>query len=130
MIELDGSSLTLEAIDRIARGESVTLGAEARVRVAAARAVVDARVASGEPSYGINTGFVALARAGLRPVTLAPKEGLALINGTQASTAMLALAVLAATRLARAADIAAAMSIDALRGSLHPFEPRVQAARP
>jgi histidine ammonia-lyase len=43
---------------------------------------------------------------------------------------VLALAVLAAGRLARVADIAAAMSIDALRGSLHPFEPRVQAARP
>ena len=72
----------------------------------------------------------ALARAGLRPVTLAPKEGLALINGTQASTAVLALAVLAAARLARAADIAAAMSVDALRGSIHPFEARIHAARP
>ena len=43
---------------------------------------------------------------------------------------MLALAVLAAERLARAADIAAAMSVDALRGSFHPFEARIHAARP
>jgi len=75
-------------------------------------------------------GAEALARAGLRPVALAPKEGLALINGTQASTAVLGLAVLAATRLVRAADIAAALSIDTLRGSIHPFEPRIHAARP
>src|SRR5438132_5129 len=72
----------------------------------------------------------ALKRAGVRPVALAPKEGLALINGTQASAAVLALAVIGAGRLARAADIAAAMSVDALRGSIHPFEPRVHAARP
>jgi len=66
----------------------------------------------------------------LPPVTLAAKEGLALINGTQASAAVLALAVLDAARLARAADIAAAMSVDALRGSAHPFEARIHAARP
>jgi histidine ammonia-lyase len=76
------------------------------------------------------SGAVALERAGLRPVTLAAKEGLALINGTQASAATLALAVLAATRLAHAADIAAALSVDALRGSVHPFEARLHAVRP
>jgi histidine ammonia-lyase len=75
-------------------------------------------------------GDGAEARAGLRPITLAPKEGLALINGTQASAAVLALAVVAASRLARVADIAAAMSVDALRGSIHPFEARIHAARP
>lgn len=63
-------------------------------------------------------------------VTLGPKEGLALINGTQASAGVLALAVLAAARLARAADIAAAMSIDGLRGSARPFDARIHAARP
>ena len=66
----------------------------------------------------------------LTPVTLAPKEGLALINGTQASTAVLALAVIDATRLATVADIAAAMSVDALRGSFHPFEARLHTPRP
>ena len=63
-------------------------------------------------------------------MTLRPKEGLALINGTQPSTAVLGLAVAGAERLARAADIAAALSIDALRGSARPFDPRIHAARP
>jgi len=72
----------------------------------------------------------ALEAAGLTPITLGPKEGLALINGTQASTAVLALALADAEQLARAADIAAALSIDALRGSIHPFEARIHAARP
>src|SRR2546425_6534707 len=75
-------------------------------------------------------GAEALARAGLKPVTLGPKEGLALINGTQPSTAVLALALAGAEQLARAADIAAALSIDALRGSIHPFEARIHEARP
>jgi histidine ammonia-lyase len=71
-----------------------------------------------------------LSAKGLTPVRLQAKEGLALINGTQASTAVLALAVLDAARLARAADLACAMSIDALRGSIHPFESRIHEARP
>jgi histidine ammonia-lyase len=75
-------------------------------------------------------GRAALARGGLAPIELGPKEGLALINGTQASAAVAALAVLGAARLARAADIAAALSIDGLRGSYHPFEARLHAPRP
>lgn len=71
----------------------------------------------------------ALQRAGIEPVTLAPKEGLALINGTQASTALLGLTLAGALRLARTADIAAALSIDALRGSATPFDARIHAAR-
>jgi histidine ammonia-lyase len=66
----------------------------------------------------------------LQAITLAAKEGLALINGTQASTAVLALAVIDAGRLATVADIAAAMSVDALRGSFHPFEARLHVSRP
>jgi histidine ammonia-lyase len=76
------------------------------------------------------TGAAALKRTGIEPVVLAPKEGLALINGTQASTALLGLALAGALRLARAADIAAALSIDALHGSTRPFDPRIHAARP
>jgi histidine ammonia-lyase len=76
------------------------------------------------------SGAEALKRAGLQPVRLGAKEGLALINGTQPSTAVLALALAAADQVARAADIAAAMSIDALRGSIHPFEARIHDARP
>ncbi len=75
-------------------------------------------------------GAEALQAAGLRPVTLGAKEGLALINGTQFSTAGLALALAGAEQLSRAADVAAALSIDALMGSLHPFEPRMHAPRP
>jgi histidine ammonia-lyase len=71
----------------------------------------------------------ALDAAGLAPVRPAAKEGLALVNGTQASTAVLALAVADAARLARAADIVAAMTIDALRGSIAPFDARIHAAR-
>jgi len=75
-------------------------------------------------------GRIALERAGLEAVALAPKEGLALINGTQASAAVGALALAGAERLARAADIAAALSLDGLRGSYHPFEARVHEPRP
>ncbi len=75
-------------------------------------------------------GGDALRLAGLEPIVLGPKEGLALINGTQFSTAALALALAGAERLARAADIGAALSIDALMGSMHPFEPRIHAPRP
>jgi histidine ammonia-lyase len=75
-------------------------------------------------------GEEALRAAGLRPVRLEAKEGLALVNGTQPSTAVLALALLDAERLARAADIAAALSIDGLRGSTRPFDARIHAARP
>jgi histidine ammonia-lyase len=244
MILLDGNTLTLEQLVAIADDHvEVGLAEAARARVAAARAVVDARAAGDAPVYGINTGFgsfadtridrddlaqlqinlvrshaagvdtplpvravrasmalranvlakgysgvrletlealiaalnhrihprvpsrgsvgasgdlaplahIALALIGegdvwdgrqarpagdalrgadLAPVTLGPKEGLALINGTQVSTAVAALALAGAERLARAADITAALSIDALRGSVHPFEPRIHAARP
>ena len=83
---------------------------------------------AGDPA--VLDGAAALARAGMAPVALEPKEGLALINGTQASTAVAALAVLGAERLARAADLGAALSIDGLRGSFHPFEARLHVVRP
>jgi histidine ammonia-lyase len=72
----------------------------------------------------------ALARAGLRPFRLAPKEGLAFINGTQAQTALLALLVHAAEVLWRTAVGAAAMSLEALRGTPAPLDPRIHEARP
>ena len=74
-------------------------------------------------------GGEALRRAGLSPIVLEPKEGLALINGTQPSTALLGLALSAAERLARASDIAAALSIDGLQGSTRPFDPRIHESR-
>ena len=83
----------------------------------------------GEAS-GVLPGREALRQVGLQPIQLEAKEGLALINGTQPSTAIAALALHGAERLARAADIAVALSIDALRGSVHPFDSRIHAARP
>jgi len=90
----------------------------------------DAVRASRALRSNVIAGAEALRRAGLKPITLGAKEGLALINGTQPSTAVLALALAGAEQVSRAADIAAAMSIDALRGSIHPFEPRIHEARP
>lgn len=66
-------------------------------------------------------GRAALEKAGLRPVVLEAKEGLALVNGTQAMQAVGALALLEAERCARVADIAAAMTIEGLMGSHKPF---------
>jgi histidine ammonia-lyase len=75
-------------------------------------------------------GATALNRVGLAPTTLAAKEGLALINGTQVSTALLGLTLHGCQRLARAADITAALSIDGLQGSTRPFDERIHEARP
>jgi histidine ammonia-lyase len=75
-------------------------------------------------------GGDALAVAGLTPVTLQAKEGLALINGTQLITALGNLAVEKFTRLASLADEIAGLSLEALRGSRRAFDPRIHAARP
>jgi len=72
----------------------------------------------------------ALAAAGLQPFRFAPKEGLAFINGTQAQTALLALLVHDAWVLWRTALGAAAMSLEALRGTPTPLDPRIHDARP
>ena len=71
----------------------------------------------------------ALANAGLKPYRFAPKEGIAFINGTQAQTAMLALMVNDALTLWRTAVGAAAMSLEALRGTPAPLDPRIHEAR-
>jgi histidine ammonia-lyase len=72
----------------------------------------------------------ALAKAGLKPVILEAKEGLALLNGTQAMHAVGGLALFRAKRLAHVADIAGAMSLEALKGTPTAFDPRIQRARP
>jgi histidine ammonia-lyase len=72
----------------------------------------------------------ALAAAGLAPVTLQAKEGLALINGTQAMTAIGALTVHDGQQLATACDIAATMSLEALKGTRASFDLRVTTVRP
>jgi histidine ammonia-lyase len=75
-------------------------------------------------------GGEALQRAGLQPLALAAKEGLALLNGTQAMTAVGALAVARARRVVRLADLAGAMSLEALKGTPAAFDERIQAVRP
>ncbi len=72
----------------------------------------------------------ALAAAGLTPVELAEKEGLALINGTDGMLGMLVLAITDLRRLLRTADIAAAMSVEAQLGTDRVFAPEIQALRP
>jgi histidine ammonia-lyase len=67
--------------------------------------------------------------ARIAPVRLGPKEGITLINGTQAHTAIAALAVLEAHRLWRLAHLAGAMSLEALLGTPVAFDPRIQDAR-
>jgi len=242
-VELDGRSLTLEALEAAARGASVTITPDARRRVERARAFVEERFAGGDAIYGVTTGFgrlanvpvapgdaqalqlnlvrshaagtgppldeiyvraagvlranslsaghsgikpqtldlivellnsgitpvvpcqgsvgasgdlaplahmtltligegeaflrgerissaAALERSGLQPVTLGAKEGLALINGTQMMTAIAGLGVLRAERLAAAADVIAAMSLEAFHGSERVFDRRLNELRP
>jgi histidine ammonia-lyase len=75
-------------------------------------------------------GGEALRRAGLQPIVLAAKEGLALLNGTQAMNAVGALAVARGLRVAQLADLAGAMSLEALMGTPVAFDPRIHQARP
>ncbi len=72
----------------------------------------------------------ALAEAGLSPVTLGPKDGLALINGTQLMSAYGAHVMYRALNLVKNADILSALSLEALRGSIAPFDARVHQIRP
>ncbi|MFN3764655.1 MAG: histidine ammonia-lyase [Aliihoeflea sp.] len=74
-------------------------------------------------------GRVALERAGLSPITLAAKEGLALINGTQVSTALALAGLFKAHRAANAALVTGALSTDAAMGSSAPFHPEIHALR-
>ena len=75
-------------------------------------------------------GAEALRRAGLTPVLLAPKEGLALCSANSATAARGALALAWARDLALLADLAAALTMEGFRANLSPFDPRVAAARP
>lgn len=72
----------------------------------------------------------ALALAGIEPVVLEAKEGLALINGTQAICAVGSLALLRAQRLAEVADVAGALTLEGLMGSHKPFLARIHEVRP
>jgi histidine ammonia-lyase len=89
-------------------------------------------VGEGEAEYGgeVMAGGEALRRAGLRPLRLQAKEGLALNNGTQVMTGIGALVLRGAERAVDTADLAGAMSLDGLRGTPDAFHPAIQRARP
>lgn len=77
----------------------------------------------------VQPAAAALKAAGLEPLTLGPKEGLALLNGTQASTALALAGLFQAENTFAAAVVAGALSVDALKGSKAPFDPRIHDAR-
>lgn len=87
----------------------------------------------GEGSASVNGAIVpaleALETAGLEPLSLAPKEGLALLNGTQVSTSLALSAVFRTENILAAALTAGALSADAIKGSDMPFDERIQFAR-
>src|SRR5450432_2873655 len=78
----------------------------------------------------VSSGADALRRAGIEPIVLASKEGISLVNGTQAMLAVGCLELLQAETLADAADTVCAMTLDALRGTPRAFDARLHAARP
>ena len=89
-------------------------------------------IGEGEAQFGGERmpGGEALRRAGLQPARLTAKEGLALLNGTQAMTAVGGLATARAMRVTELADVAGAMSLEALKGTPAAFDARIHEARP
>jgi histidine ammonia-lyase len=104
-----------------ASGDLAPLAHVAHVLIGGGEATVDGRRMAGGD---------ALAARGLEPVTLEAKEGLALINGTQVMTAVGALALLRAERAVETAEVAGAMSLEALKGTPDAFDPAIQRVRP
>jgi histidine ammonia-lyase len=104
-----------------ASGDLAPLAHLALPLVGEGRAVVDGELVS---------GAAALRAVGLEPIRLASKEGLSLVNGTQFMAAMASLGVVRARRLAATADLACALSLEALQGSRTSFLAAVHRARP
>ncbi|MGH9714812.1 MAG: histidine ammonia-lyase [Candidatus Acidiferrales bacterium] len=104
-----------------ASGDLAPLAHLAQVAIGEGEAIYQARKMSGAE---------AMRQAGIAPLTLEAKEGLALLNGTQGMLALLGLALDEAENFADAADVAAALSLDALRGSPAAFDERIAAVRP
>ncbi len=88
-------------------------------------------IGAGQATYAGNvmSGAEALAEAGLSPITLGPKEGLALINGTQFSTAFALVGLWGAWRAAQNALVTSALSTDAIMGSTAPLDPQIHDLR-
>ena len=83
----------------------------------------------GDPPHGRPAGQV-LAEHGIEPLEFAPKEGLSLVNGTEPMKALLAFSIHDAQTLVTAADVACALSVEALLGTDRPYDERVQVLRP
>jgi histidine ammonia-lyase len=83
-----------------------------------------------QPAFPRQASAEALQLAGLRPIALAAKEGLALINGTDGMLGMLMLAIADVAHLLTMADVTAALSTEAMLGSDRPFQPELHAIRP
>jgi histidine ammonia-lyase len=109
--------------------EQGSVGASGDLAPLAHFALVLVGEGSAEFAGNVMSGAQALEKAGLEPVALDPKEGLALINGTQLSCAILALTLARGRRVVRAALGACALSIEALLGSVRAFDPRAMAVR-
>jgi len=103
-----------------ASGDLAPLAHLAVLLIGEGEARVDGRICRGDE---------ALAAAGIAPLELGPKEGLALLNGTQVSTALALAALFAAERVMAAAFVAGALSVDACLGSDTPFDERIHAVR-
>jgi len=123
-------------VDMLARGvtpvipEKGSVGASGDLAPLAHLAL--AAIGEGEAFYEGErlAGNEALQRAGISPLQLEVKEGLALLNGTQAMGAVGGLALYRAERVTRLADVAGAMSLEALKGTPVAFDERIHAARP
>ncbi|GHE01266.1 histidine ammonia-lyase [Defluviimonas sp. 20V17] len=103
-----------------ASGDLAPLAHMAAVMIGSGEATLDGHIMSGTE---------ALAKAGLSPITLGPKEGLALINGTQFSTAWALHGLFSAWRAAQGALVTSAMSTDAIMGSTAPLQPEIHTLR-
>ncbi len=116
-----------------ASGDLAPLAHLALVVIGEGHAFVEASVRSSDReavTAKARTGRAALRQVRLRPYRLQSKEGLSLINGTQISTAILVDALTRGWQLARIADVAGAMTVEATKSSQKPFDPRIQAIRP
>jgi histidine ammonia-lyase len=115
-----------------ASGDLAPLAHMALVLIGEGQAFVVDRQASdgGERKAKALDADAALRHVGLKPYRLRAKEGLSLINGTQISTAILGDALVRGRNLTKMADIAGAMTVEATRSSMKPFDPRIQAVRP
>ncbi len=126
----------IEAIERLANSGAVpcipaqgSVGASGDLAPLAHLALVLIGEGHARVDGRIVTGAEALSSCGLRAVDLAPKEGLALLNGTQVSTALALAGLFAAERAMAAAFVAGALTVDACLGSDTPFDARIQHVR-